>query len=300
MNTTNLPTIACVQLNSQLDIDCNLQHIEQAIATAARQGADMIVLPENALSMGNQFALAEQFEHREQQLANLAAKYERHLLAGTLPCPYRPDGSTIADGRLRQSSVLFAPDGKRIARYDKIHLFCATVADSHGSYNEAATFEPGDTTVVARCEINQQPLHIGMMVCFDLLFAALAQRLRQAGAQILTAPSAFTFKTGEAHWRTLLQARALDSQCMVVGAAQGGRHYSANKNNDDGTKKYRDTWGHASIANANGEIVACHNNSSIDENESTANYALIYASFDNNAQRQWRKDMPLFNSHRLA
>ena len=304
MNTTNLPTIACVQMNSQLDIDSNLQQVQQAITTAKTQGADMVVLPENALSMGNQSALAEQFEHRQQQLANLAAKYELHLLAGTLPCPYRPDGSTIADGRLRQSSLLFAPDGKRIARYDKIHLFCATVADSHGSYNEAATFEPGDTTVVATCQIKQQTLNIGMMVCFDLRFAALAQRLRQAGAQILSAPSAFTYKTGEAHWRTLLQARALDAQCMVIGAAQGGRHYAAHKNDDKSSRKHRDTWGHASIVNANGEVVACHDHSSLDHSldndKDTAEHALIYAHFDNNAQLQWRQNMPLFNSHRLA
>ena len=139
-----------------------------------------------------------------------------------------------------------------------------------------------------------------MMVCFDLRFAALAQRLRQAGAQILTAPSAFTYKTGEAHWRTLLQARALDAQCMVIGAAQGGRHYSAHKNDDKSTRKHRDTWGHASIVNANGEVVACHDHSSLDNDKDTAEHVLIYAHFDNNAQLQWRQNMPLFNSHRLA
>ncbi|WP_230657190.1 nitrilase-related carbon-nitrogen hydrolase [Psychrobacter sp. I-STPA10] len=300
MHPTHLPIIACVQLNSQSNIDTNLHHIQQAIATAKQQGADVVVLPENALCMGNQFALAEQFEHRAQQLANLASQYQLHLLAGTLPCPYRPDGSSIADGRLRQSSLLFAPDGKQIARYDKIHLFCATVDDTHGSYNEAKTFEAGETTVVARCEIKQQVVNIGLMVCFDLRFAALAQQLRHAGAQILTAPAAFTYKTGEAHWRTLLQARALDAQCMVIGAAQGGRHIYPNKNGlEDSKNKYRDTWGHASIANANGEIIACYDDSQLNGNEQDS-YALIYASFDNDIQQQWRKNMPLFNSHRLA
>lgn len=315
MSHTNQPKIACVQMNSQSDIERNLHHIEQALADAKQQGAHLVVLPENALRMGNQFELAQQFEHRADQLAKLAAQYGVHLLAGTLPCPYRPDGSQIADGRLRQTSLLFAEDGTELARYDKIHLFCATVADTHGSYNEAATFEPGDTTVVARCELNQQVVNIGMMVCFDLRFAALAQRLRQAGAQILTAPAAFTYKTGEAHWRTLLQARALDAQCLVVGAAQGGRHVYPSK---DGNKdKHRDTWGHASMVNANGGVVACHDShelttqsiqsdmSQLSSDTATAttshsNYALIYTHFDETAQQQWRQNMPLFQSHRLA
>ena len=86
-------------------------------------------------------------------------------------------------------------------------------------------FEPGTQTVVAELDVGESVYNLGMMVCFDLRFPALAQRLRQAGADILSAPSAFTYLTGQAHWSLLLQARALDSQCMIIGAAQGGDHF---------------------------------------------------------------------------
>ncbi|WP_227429266.1 nitrilase-related carbon-nitrogen hydrolase [Psychrobacter sp. I-STPA6b] len=299
MNDSTKPIVACIQLNSQRDVDTNLQLVKQSVALAHSQGASLAVLPENALCMGNQFATAERFDELSQKLANIATQYNIHLLAGTLPCPYRPDGSTIADGRLRQSSLLFAPDGQCLARYDKIHLFTATVNDAHGRYDESATFEAGEHTVVATCELNHIPVTIGMMVCFDLRFPALAQRLRQAGAQILTAPSAFTYRTGEAHWRMLLQARALDSQCLVIGASQGGRHhYSKNK--------HRDTWGHATIVDANGVILASHDTqraktiANAQEDSTTTAPVVILAEFDHQAQQQYRQNMPLFQCHRLA
>ena len=219
MNNNKL-TVAAVQMNTQQDIENNLATIKSAISEASAQGAKLIVLPENCCSMGRQFPTAERFDELSETLAGYAREQGVYLLAGTLPCLYRPDGTTVPNGRLRQVSLLFAPDGKMVARYDKIHLFTATVADKQGSYDEAATFEPGTQTVVAPIELNSSTYQLGMMVCFDLRFPALAQRLRQAGADILSAPSAFTYMTGQAHWSLLLQARALDSQCMVIGAAR--------------------------------------------------------------------------------
>ena len=134
--TTRKPlTVAAVQMTSQQDVETNLTTIKAAIADARTQGAQLIVLPENCCSMGRQFATAERFDELSATLADYARECGVYLLAGTLPCAYRPDGSTIADGRLRQVSQLFAPDGTRVARYDKIHLFTATVADKQGSYN---------------------------------------------------------------------------------------------------------------------------------------------------------------------
>ena len=285
-------SVAAVQMNSQQNIEDNLADIKAAIIDASKQGAQLVVLPENCCSMGRQFATAERFD----ELSNTMAEYARasgiYLLAGSLPCPYRPNGVIVPDGRLRQVSQLFAPDGMRVARYDKIHLFTATVADKQGSYNEAATFEPGTQTVVATLEANDAVYQLGMMVCFDLRFPALAQRLRQAGAELLSAPSAFTYLTGQAHWSLLLRARALDSHCMVIDAAQGGEH--AYK---DGSS--RQTWGHSTITAYDGTIINSYEDSEL-KDPANKNYALVLATLDKQAQIKGRQKMPIFDCHRLA
>lgn len=288
--------VAALQMNSQQNIDANLATIKSAIASASQQGAKLVVLPENCCSMGQQPATAERFESLSTEIASYASEYAVHVLAGSLPCSYRPDGVRVPDGRLRQVSQLFAPDGTQVARYDKIHLFTATVADKQGSYNEAATFEPGTQTVVAPIVLEDYMYNLGMMVCFDLRFPALAQRLRQAGADILSAPSAFTYPTGQAHWSLLLRARALDSQCMVIGAAQGGAHVYK-----DGST--RQTWGHSAISAFDGTIINSYDDSEIQREEKTTadkNYALVLAELDKNAQDEGRQKMPIFQCHRLA
>lgn len=292
MNNNKL-TVAAVQMNTQQDIENNLATIKSAISEASAQGAKLIVLPENCCSMGRQFPTAERFDELSATLAGYAREQGIYLLAGTLPCLYRPDGTAVTNGRLRQVSLLFAPDGKMVARYDKIHLFTATVADKQGSYDEAATFEPGTQTVVAPIELNSSTYQLGMMVCFDLRFPALAQRLRQAGADILSAPSAFTYMTGQAHWSLLLQARALDSQCMVIGAAQGGEHHYKNG-------KTRETWGHTAITDFNGTVIDSYDNSALQGVAADNDYALVFATLDKEAQQQGRQKMPIFDCHRLA
>ena len=285
-------TVAAVQMNSQQNIEDNLADIKAAIIDAHAQGAQLVVLPENCCSMGRQFATAERFDELSATIADYARTYGIYVLAGSLPCPYRPDGVIVPDGRLRQVSQLFAPDGTRVARYDKIHLFTATVADKQGSYNEAATFEPGTQTVVTTLEANDGIYQLGMMVCFDLRFPALAQRLRQAGADLLSAPSAFTYLTGQAHWSLVLRARALDSQCMVIGAAQGGEH--AYK---DGSS--RQTWGHSTITAYDGTIINSYEDIDL-KDPANKNYALVLAYLDKAAQVQGRQKMPIFDCHRLA
>lgn len=301
---TNRPGIqvAAIQLNSQQDITANLSAIRASVTQAYQQGAQLVVLPENACSMGQQHQTAEQFDYLSQQFAKMAAHHNIYLVAGTLPCPYRPDGTKIADGRLRQVSQVFAPDGERVARYDKIHLFTATVSDSQGQYNEAATFEPGSQTVVAPLYIAGHTYHLGLMVCFDLRFPALAQRLREAGADILTAPSAFTYLTGQAHWQLLLRARGLDSQCMIIGAAQGGDHLYS-----DGV--VRQTWGHTTITNHDGSCLNQYAHTELGHDtdprseltvEANHQFAQVIANFDPEAQQNARQQLPTFQCHRLA
>ena len=244
---TKLTKFAIVELNSQTDILANLQSIELGIKIASERGTRMVILPENAFCFGKQVFASQYFDALKDWSAQAARHYSVYLLAGTLPCPYRPDGTPVADGKLRQSSLLFDPAGDCLARYDKIHLFKATVNDSTGNYDEGRTFEAGNELIVTDTEFGK----VGMMVCFDIRFPTLAVKLRELGADILTAPSAFTYQTGKAHWHALLTARALDSQCMVIGAGQTGDHVV----NPSAPGNVRSTWGHSEFISSDGERV---------------------------------------------
>lgn len=278
--------IAAVQLNSQTDINTNLDIITRAVAETVSL-ADVIVLPENMCVMGRQGELAARFDEVSRHLSELAKSHGVHIVAGTLPCAARADGTAVPQGKYRQTSLVFSPSGEQIARYDKIHLFRATVNDSTGSYDEGKTFEAGDQLVVTPLYIHGQTIQLGMMICFDVRFPAMAQRLRQMGADIITVPAAFTHKTGEAHWQLLLQARALDSQCMVIGSTQGGTHHIGGNT--------RQTWGHALITNAHGKVIADTQMSDIQ-----GDYLAVFATFDKDEQTKIRQSMPVFDCHRLA
>ena len=266
------------QMNSQNDIEANFLVIEFMMQQAKNQSAELIVFPENFIcfAAGQQRQTAELFESIQQRLQTLAHQYQIWMIAGTLPCPYRPDGSTIKDGRVRTVSLCISPEGKTIARYDKIHLFDVQVADGIGGYQESAVFEAGDALTVAKTPFG----NIGLMVCYDLRFPELALKLRAQGSHILTAPSAFTFTTGQMHWQLLLQARAIDSQCMVLGAAQQGWHAN-------GT---RHTWGHAMATQSQGKILA---------EVTDEGHQLIVVPFDLEIQAQIRTAMPLITHRKL-
>ena len=267
--------LSVTQMNSQNDIDANFLSIESLIQQSKAAGSSLIVFPENfvCFAAGQQQETATRFEELQQRLEKLAHQYQIWIIAGTLPCPYRPDGSIIRDGRVRTVSLCISPE-RTEARYDKIHLFDVQVSDAVGGYQESRFFEPGSELVVAKTPFG----HIGMMVCYDLRFPELALKLRAQGANILTAPAAFTYTTGEMHWQLLLQARAMDSQCQVLGAAQQGWH---------GEK--RQTWGHTAATNSQGKILA-----RIQE-EGTQ---IITVPFDLKEQQGIRHSMPLM-THRV-
>lgn len=309
------PIITAVQMNSQQNIDENFSIASRAVVDAKQQGASLVVLPENVCSMGKQKQTAERFDELSLHFSQLAQQQNLYLLAGTLPCPYRPDSSLVKNNKVRQVSQLFAPDGTLVARYDKIHLFKATVDDATANYDESQTFEAGTQLVVAPIRLLNHTYHLGMMICFDLRFPSMAQRLRQMGADILTAPAAFTYATGKAHWSMLLQARALDSQCMLIGAAQGGTHHENERsdNSDDTlldtslrsiqsrqsltSPTSRQTWGHATITGADGSIKTSHPDSQVPAEQG---YQLISSHFDNKHQQKQRQKLPIFDCHRLA
>ena len=268
--------LSVAQMNSQNDIEANFQVIESLIQQSKAQNAALIVFPENFIcfAAGKQRETAERFEEFQKRLEQLAHQYQIWIVAGTLPCPFRPDGSIIQDGRVRTASLCISPE-RTEARYDKIHLFDVQVSDAVGGYQESKNFEPGNEVVVAKTPFG----NLGLMICYDLRFPELALTLRQQGANILTAPAAFTYTTGEMHWQLLLQARAMDSQCQVLGAAQQGWH---------GEK--RQTWGHAGISNSRGQILT------ITAQEGTQ---LLTAPFDLQEQNAIRQSMPLMQHRKL-
>ena len=267
--------LSVAQMNSQNDIEANFSVIDSLILQSKAQGASLIVFPENfvCFAAGKQRETGAQFEAIQQRLEQLAHRYDIWIVAGTLPCPFRPDGSIIEDGRVRTVSLCISPE-KTEARYDKIHLFDVQVGDAVGGYQESKFFEPGTDLTIAKTPFG----NIGLMVCYDLRFPELALSLRAQGANILTAPAAFTYTTGEMHWQLLLQARAMDSQCHVLGAAQQGWH---------GEK--RQTWGHAGAANSRGQLL------DIIHEEGAG---LITVPFDLAEQQLVRASMPLMQ-HRV-
>ena len=268
--------LSVVQMNSQDDIETNFTVIESLIQQSKAQDAELIVFPENFIcfAAGKQRETAAQFEAIQQRLEQLAHRYQIWIVAGTLPCPFRPDGSIIQDGRVRTVSLCISPE-RTEARYDKIHLFDVQVSDAVGGYQESRFFEPGDEVVVAKTPFG----NIGLMVCYDLRFPELSLMLRTKGANILTAPAAFTYTTGKLHWQLLLQARAMDSQCFVLGAAQQGWH-----------GEQRQTWGHAGITDSRGQLLQM-----ID----TEGHGLVTSAFDLDEQNTIRLSMPLMQHRRL-
>ena len=268
--------LSVVQMNSQDDIETNFTVIESLIQQSKAQDAELIVFPENfvCFAAGKQRETAAQFEAIQQRLEQLAHRYQIWIVAGTLPCPFRPDGSIIQDGRVRTVSLCISPE-RTEARYDKIHLFDVQVGDAVGGYQESRFFEPGDEVVIAQTPFGK----LGLMVCYDLRFPELSLMLRTKGANILTAPAAFTYTTGKLHWQLLLQARAMDSQCFVLGATQQGWH-----------GEQRQTWGHAGITDSRGQLLQM-----ID----TEGHGLVTSAFDLDEQNTIRLSMPLMQHRRL-
>lgn len=271
--------LAVTQFNSQDNIEENFVYVERLIQQAKAQQAELIVFPENfaCFAAGKQQETAQKFDALKQRIEQLAFNHQIWIVAGTLPCPYRPDGSIIEDGRVRTVSLCISPEGKTVARYDKIHLFDVQVADGVGGYQESKVFEPGTDLVVAHTPFG----NIGLMVCYDLRFPELALLLRAQGANILTAPAAFTYTTGEMHWQLLLQARALDSQCQVLGAAQQGWHCEGK----------RQTWGHALATDSRGKMLG---------EVTQEGHGLIVVPFDLSEQQNIREAMPLIQHRRLV
>lgn len=218
-------TVAAIQMTSSDDWQANLTIAEQEIQMAAQAGAQLVVLPENALLFAGKLLrkLAESGEQAVilQRLATLAQKHKLWLVVGSHPSLYRLDKTQVSANRVRQSCLVFSPMGELAARYDKIHLFDAVVGDTKGQYKESNFIEPGEKELIV---INMDGMKVGLSICYDVRFPELYRALADKGADLVIVPAAFTHRTGEAHWHTLLRCRAIENQVFVLGVGQCGWH----------------------------------------------------------------------------
>ena len=235
-------TLAVIQMVSQADVLANLAQARQLLEQAAAQGARLAVLPENFAAMGrsDQAALGRAEAQGEGVILPWLQQTTRDLglwlVAGTLPLP--PDDQPQA--KPHACSLLIDAQGQRVARYDKLHLFDVDVSDSHGRYRESDDYALGSRVVVADTPVGR----LGLSVCYDLRFPELFSALRAAGAELISVPAAFTAVTGAAHWQVLTRARAIETQCYVLAAGQGGTHPGG-----------RETFGHSAIVDAWGRVL---------------------------------------------
>ncbi len=231
--------IAALQMVSSPDVDRNLEIAARLIAQAADAGAALVALPEYFCLMGrrddDKLRVAEAAGDGpiQRMLADAARRHGLWVIGGTLPLR----GSDAAHAI--NSCPVFAPDGSLAARYDKIHLFAYD--NGREQYDEGRTLSAGSEVVA----LQAGPLRVGLSICYDLRFPELYRALMSPPCDLLVVPAAFTHTTGQAHWELLLRARAVENQCYVLAAAQGGQHENG-----------RRTWGHSLICDPWGEVVA--------------------------------------------
>jgi len=232
-------TAACVQLRSGKTVSDNVLTAEDLIRAAARDGARFIQTPEmsNVLVRSREDLMERICEPQAdpflQRMRELSAELGVHLHLGSLAV-------MAGNGKVANRAFLIGPDGGILATYDKIHMFDVDLPNGE-SWRESATYEPGTRTMIADLPFAK----VGLAVCYDIRFPAIFRTQARQGAQVLTAPAAFTRQTGRAHWHVLQRARAIENGAYVISAAQGGTH-------EDG----RETYGHSLIADPWGAVVA--------------------------------------------
>jgi deaminated glutathione amidase len=239
MTTGDKFTAAMVQMRTSLLPEPSLEQGMKLIREAARQGADYVQTPEVSNMMQlNRKALFEHLAAEEDDKSlkgyrALAKELKIYLHVGSLALKFSPEKAV-------NRSFLIAPDGTILACYDKIHMFDIDLPGGE-SYRESANYQPGETAVISDLPWGR----IGLTICYDVRFPALYRALAEAGASFLTVPSAFTRKTGEAHWHVLLRSRAIETGCFVFAAAQAGMH-----------ENKRETFGHSLIVDPWGVVIA--------------------------------------------
>ncbi|KDC52220.1 carbon-nitrogen hydrolase family protein [Pseudoalteromonas fuliginea] len=274
MNKTEIlstPTIVALQMCSGLSPDNNIASLKRALKTLPATRPLLVCLPEAFLvfskSGNDTLRVAKQVERYKLQLSELCQHHNIWLNAGTMPEPFN-------ERKYYAASHLYNNQGELVATYNKIHLFDVNVDDQTGSYRESDFTQAGSDVVVVDSPFGK----IGLTVCYDLRFSGLFNELVRQGADIILVPSAFTVVTGQAHWQPLLAARAIETQCYVVAAAQYGTHENG-----------RQTYGHSIIISPWGNILS----------ELPTGTGFISCNADLDQLQKIRRDMPVQSHQRF-
>lgn len=235
-------SVAALQMTSGTDVKENLKQAKGLIQQAVSQQAQLVVLPENFALMGK--TDTDKLNAQESLgsgliqdfLAQQALQHRIWVVGGTIPL------RSPIPAKLYNACLVYNEQGQRVACYNKIHLFDAHVKPEKEIYQESKLFYRGDQVVVLDTPVGR----LGLAICYDIRFPELFRKLLDQGAEIIAIPSAFTVKTGEAHWEVLTRARAIENFCYLIGACQTGAHQNG-----------RTTYGHSLIINPWGSILAC-------------------------------------------
>ena len=270
------PIAAIVQMTSGIDPDANLASIDRAMAEAAAGGAAMVFFPEMSVLLDRDRVRSGAYIAREADsawpaaLQALAQKHRLWLHSGSMPF-LADDG----ERRVNRSHVI-AADGSIRARYDKIHMFDVTLPSGE-NWTESSAYAGGDTLSVVETPLGR----MGLSVCYDLRFPELYRALVDRGATLIAVPAAFTVSTGEAHWHVLMRARAIETGCQIMAAAQAGIHA-------DG----RQTYGHSLAVDPWGLVQADAGPASGKE----GGFRIIFAPIGASAIERARQAIPLARS----
>ena len=230
--------VAAIQMVSSTDAAANCSAAQRLVREAAQAGAALVVLPEYFCLMGradrDKLAIAEApgAGPIQQMLSDAAREHRVWLIGGTLPI------ATDDPDRVLNANCVYAPDGTLVLRYDKIHLF--KYDNGRERYDEGHAICAGSAPMAFQAGA----VRVGLSVCYDLRFPELYRALMRPPCDILSVPAAFTHTTGLAHWELLLRARAVENQCYVIAAAQGGLHENG-----------RRTFGHSMVVDPWGQVL---------------------------------------------
>lgn len=248
--TASNHTVAAIQLASGSNVNANLLETERLVEQAAKNGARLVVLPENFAFMGAR--CADMLTIRETPgdgplqtfLSRLASRLGIWIVGGTLPLEARDNA------KVRAACLVYDDRGQQVAHYDKMHLFDVHLVEAEEEYAESDDIEPGDKVTVFDSPFGR----LGLAICYDLRFPELFRALQEQGAQIIALPAAFTAVTGRAHWEVLVRARAIENLSYVIAAAQGGYH--VNRRETFGHSMVVDPWGTPIAQQARGNGIA--------------------------------------------
>ena len=276
--------VSVVQMNAGSDKMANIDQARALIDSAvAADRPDIVSLPEVWSCMGGdrdgKFRQAEDLPPPGSNLPGGAA-YE-FLRSTAREKRIHIHGGSIGERggeRLFNTTVVFNPDGAEIARYRKIHLFDISTPDGQ-VFGESRTYGPGDAVVTYEAN----GVKVGCAICYDLRFPELFLKLRQAGAEMIFLPSAFTLQTGKDHWETLIRARAIETQCWIAAPAMYGSH-------KEGNGETRATYGHSLVVDPWGHVVT-----KVSDGTGWAT-----ARIDPDLTARVRRDMPVISQRKLA